>query len=446
MSRLRLDWALSTSAERSAFLNKYISTLGFTPTNEELELMGNYVLWGRGANGKNAEEDGDVSLPRKRETWTDVPLVSLDEITETPNVTPARTLRPLSEPPLRLPHRKISREEVRQRATPDLLAAFETLWEQIDALELELNFYDLAHGKRRNEPRTELLARFSPDEIVRLRDAGAHLLYYNYLKKRHLLVELRREQYTLRDSFAPVSFAPNTAPEEVAEELPLTFDADVPVLPLGLYSTKGIAALVYAEPITPTFSQSQLRQISQFLREKRTILRNCAAHHPSIDFRDPNVIATIALNYTQLSDAAATPFDNSIYSTTQQLLDTFDFYTRAAQLNETQREILRQKQQNRKNAAIAHSINQQFNKTYGENYISTIFRQKICPKIAAAAQRHYDLIEEIFFPENWKKCTNCGRWLLRDEVNFMHRKGSRDGFAGQCKICDKEKRKRKKEE
>lgn len=51
---------------------------------------------------------------------------------------------------------------------PALLALFEDLWHRIDTLELELNYYDLAHAKRTKPPRTQLLARFSESERAHL--------------------------------------------------------------------------------------------------------------------------------------------------------------------------------------------------------------------------------------------------------------------------------------
>jgi hypothetical protein len=66
---------------------------------------------------------------------------------------------------------------------------------------LAINYYDLAHGKRINPPREELLRTFTAAEQEELQQWSSKWNQYTYLKQRHLLVELRREQYTLRDSF-----------------------------------------------------------------------------------------------------------------------------------------------------------------------------------------------------------------------------------------------------
>lgn len=53
MSRLDLDFKLETRSERTDFLNKYIPTLNFTPNEDELETMANYILWGKNSDGLN---------------------------------------------------------------------------------------------------------------------------------------------------------------------------------------------------------------------------------------------------------------------------------------------------------------------------------------------------------------------------------------------------------
>lgn len=53
MSRLDLDFKLETREERTTFLNQYIGSLNFTPTEDELETMANYILWGKNSDGLN---------------------------------------------------------------------------------------------------------------------------------------------------------------------------------------------------------------------------------------------------------------------------------------------------------------------------------------------------------------------------------------------------------
>ena len=94
------------------------------------------------------------------------------------------------------------------------------------------------------------------------------------------------------------------------------------------------------------------------------------------------------------------------------------------------------------NAEIASFLNKKYDNHYNENYISTLFHQKLIPQIAAAAVAHREIAENLFFPENFKKCRDCGQVLLLNSDNFVRQKKSMDGFAPRCKRCEKVKRSR----
>ena len=131
-------------------------------------------------------------------------------------------------------------------------------------------------------------------------------------------------------------------------------------------------------------------------------------------------------------------------STIKFFIDTLNYYTARAQLTEVQREILSLKIKKWKNQDIADFINKKYGKSYTANYISTIFRQKIIKRINIAAAMHEKVIENIFFPEEFKKCTSCGRVLLKDPDNFVRKSRSKDEYSNKCKECDKRDRRRRK--
>jgi uncharacterized protein YpiB (UPF0302 family) len=135
-----------------------------------------------------------------------------------------------------------------------------------------------------------------------------------------------------------------------------------------------------------------------------------------------------------LDGAAA---DANMESTLPSLMSTLQFYVDRAELNEVQREILDMKLNKVKNVDIALEINKKWKKTYTPNYISTIFRQRIIPKINEAAKYHEKIVSNLFFEEEFKTCTTCGRTLLRDADNFTRKARSKDGFTARCKQCEK---------
>jgi hypothetical protein len=72
-----------------------------------------------------------------------------------------------------------------------LVGAYEELFRQIDEIELELNYYELFCGRRKLPPRESLISKFTDEEQRILNEKAIHLSQYQYLKLRHLLVELR---------------------------------------------------------------------------------------------------------------------------------------------------------------------------------------------------------------------------------------------------------------
>jgi hypothetical protein len=86
------------------------------------------------------------------------------------------------------------------------------------------------------------------------------------LKKRHELVELRREQYTLRDSFAPTMLSEPTIVPPMPYEEP-ALDIEIEVLPLGTKNNTAVRGWIFRkweEVIPANYSEEMLEEISKF--------------------------------------------------------------------------------------------------------------------------------------------------------------------------------------
>ena len=178
-------------------------------------------------------------------------------------------------------------------------------------------------------------------------------------------------------------------------------------------------------------TQEDLSEISKFLWQEKK--------EPSIDFRNPShLLAIYRLRAELLDEQELDPAH--LYGAAAPIINTLIFYETRANLSPLQKDILEYKLSKRSNICIAEEINSKYGKSYNDNYISTIFHQKIIPLIADAAQKHLDIVENLFYPENFKKCKDCGRILLLNTDNFMRQKKSSDGFAPRCKACEKIKR------
>jgi hypothetical protein len=194
-NRLDLNFQLETAEERTRFVNEYLPTLSFTPTQDELETISNYILWGKNKTGRNIQQEGFVEL----KSWTHQPVESLEALLEQPGFgeTSFQSLNAPSTKPARV---VFDRAKALADAPEYLAAAYKDLFRQIDTVELTLNYYELFCGRRKLPPRAKLIDSFTEDEAREINEKALKLSQHQYLKLKRLLVELRTTQYTLADS------------------------------------------------------------------------------------------------------------------------------------------------------------------------------------------------------------------------------------------------------
>lgn len=439
-NRLKLDFSIQSTDGRRDFVNEYVTQPQFQkiPLNEnELETIANYILWGKDEDGLNITQRGDVQIETRNKTWQRDDTESLDAMMESPTFNEASLRRP-SEARPRVAREVFDRKKTLNECPSYLVPVFEDLFKRIDYIELQLHYYEFQHGRRKEPPREALVKRFSEAECEAAQQTITRWNQFKYLKQRHLIVELRREQFTLRDTYVDKHMR-HTPPEPELEIINPDFDAEIPVFPLGL-SNGPIGAMLFKKDIDlnpKTYSESDLRKISQFYWDKFSCSR------PVIHFDFCNLEHIYEL-FGQLNDLEENIDALPVDSTLRQLIDTLKYYISLTDLTEAQKEILHLKINKTKNQDIASYINQKYGKSYTANYISTIFRQKIIPRVNESAALHAKIIENLSFDENFKKCSSCGKILLLDAENFVRKSRSKDGFATCCKICDREARQKKK--
>ena len=439
-NRLKLDFSIQTTDGRRDFVNEYVQLPQFqkNPLNEsELETIANYILWGKDEDGLSISQKGLVQIETRNKTWQRDDTESLDALLESPTFSEASLRRP-TEARTRVAREVFDRKKTLGECPAHLVPVFEDLFKRIDSIELALNFYEFSHGRRKEPPRDQLQKRFSAEEIEAAQQAVTKWNQFRYLKQRHLIVELRREQFTLRDTYIE-KHVRHTPPEPEIEPVDPDFDAEIPVYPLGL-AAGPIGGLVFKEEenLNPsTYTENELSRVLRFYWDKKSESR------PAIFF-DFTELEHIYELFSQLNELEDSICALSVNSNLGKLLDTLKYYISLTDLTEAQQEILNLKIDKTKNQDIADHINKKYNKSYTANYISTIFRQKIIPRINETAEFHAKVIENLSFPENFKKCTGCGKTLLIDPDKFVRKSRSKDGFATRCKICDRIDRQKKK--
>ena len=324
MNRLKLDWALSTTTERNEFVQQYIQQTAFISrplTSDELETIANYILWGKNEEGLSIDQEGLVELPRKNSTWSTQNVESLDELSESPTFNESAIYSLNSKTPTKKVREVFSRENALKNAPAHLISTYKSLWKEIDKTELTINYYELLHEKRTKEPRAELLNSLTEEERVQCANRAKSLNQFKYLKLRHLLVELRREQYTLKDSFSEQ--VQLHIPNGYQEENTLIFDADVPVYPLGALNNKPVHQLIFkpfSDLIPQNFSKEDLQLISNFFWSKKS---DKLMDSRRIDFSD---LETVYQIFLMLEDMEENFNPDDVFSTTQELINTLQFY------------------------------------------------------------------------------------------------------------------------
>ena len=272
-NRLHLDFSISSTSERKNFVDQYVQRPEFMLkplTEDELETIANYILWGKDPDGLNCTQRGEIQIETRNKTWQRDDTESLDAMMESPTFNEASLRRP-TEARTRIAREVFDRQKALEECPEYMRPIFEELFDRIDKLEMSIHFYEFAHGKRKEPPRTALTKRFSEEDVQAAEQIAAKWNQFKYLKQRHLIVELRREQFTLRDSYVE-KHQRHTPPEPDLDPVHLDFDAEIPVFPLGLVGAP-FSDLVFKpdDQLNPyTYTEKELDVLTHHYWDKKS--------------------------------------------------------------------------------------------------------------------------------------------------------------------------------
>jgi hypothetical protein len=243
-----------------------------------------------------------------------------------------------------------------------------------------------------------------------------------------------------KDVYAPTIL---TQPEPHLEPMsPPVFDEEITVLPFGIFYDTSLDKKLWNPdrfPAPSDFTEEELLQLSKRLwrRPSGTL---------EFDFRKPEHLYALFSIWEEMEVAAENLQDSiSDHSLVREFMRAASTYKSLAQFDEMHEEIFQMKLKKKSNQEIANYINAKYSKSYKVNYISTLYCKKCLEDIAQAAADHREVLENLFYPENFKECKDCGRVLLLGEKNFVKRHRSSDGFSPRCKRCEKKLREKNKE-
>lgn len=394
-----LDFNLVTSSERRDFIrSKDLSKL----TPKEIELCSNYILYGKDEDKDltSIVDRKEVQIKTKFQSYSKTEPVSLDALLESPTFNESLLRRTSTVYKKVKP--KIDREKVKD------IPGMKELWAEIDRVQ---RIIDINTGK------VEMPEDYQP--------LSQKTIYY----LKHNLIEMRRDQYLLKDSALPTL----PPPQNKAAYYGSIQDAQMnyPVYPRGIMRCENDKD--FCEPRSNKGKEVKVKNIEE------EILQRQINNKPYFSFLDKNHIYQLILNYWEIKAAIENIPDSPLHG----LLWTLDFYIEKANLSEQQLLIVRDKKFRLPNKEISKNLEKELNITHQENYISTIWN-KITGLIADAAELNYDEWINRNYDKSWKVCNCCHKELLRDPRNFVKKSKSTDGLTGRCKRCDKEIRQKKK--
>lgn len=334
-----LDFNLQAYAERVALVN-YLDEQGLLNKcpPSELDKVANYLLYAEDVDAEVELKEGS----RKKVSYETLIESTLGEATvqRSQEVSIYRVPRPTID-------RKVDGD----------IPFMKDLWEAIDIISERYQYCrEVLEGKREMDPNRELVPTYQTKYFMR-----------------EWMIDLRREQFLLRDAFKPPvqisGFQPNV---EKPDYLGMAIGPHM-ICDLGMTVDFGDWRHIHA-------------MLKYYAGMKARIDGN--PFHPWYD----------------------------LYAFLDELLDR-------VRLTPEQRLILKEKIRHTPNEDIVRQLEDLGGKTYSVNYISTIWKQHISKQIVRQAylwweEQHHQPDGTLANMMRWKVCPQCGRQLYAHELNF----------------------------
>ena len=184
---LVLNFDLETMEERQNYVNDLIAeweSKGKILREVDLTLLADYVLYGKDKDGLSPVKKKEVEIDTKYDSYERKNIPSLNQLMEQPSFDET-TLLPLT---VKQPYKKSINKNFNRTEVQDI-KEFHQLWKDIDNLAAEIDFFT---GKKELED-------FPTEVQEHLNSLSSVPTQLNLYKKKHTLIEMRRQQFTMRD-------------------------------------------------------------------------------------------------------------------------------------------------------------------------------------------------------------------------------------------------------
>ena len=372
--------------------------------------MASYILYGKDEQGRNSvqrNETIDKDKRYKSYKTKDDKVQSLDEMMEVPGFDEQQLKSAYKRDSYTVPKPCINRPKY-DKKTGEMIDPGDSIvpgmieqWEIIDRWQRML---DIAQGK------------IAPNENDTLVTDP-----YRVYQLKHNLIDIRKHQYYLKDSYAPTLHFQN-------------LDHPKP----QFYDWSGDAFYWISYPkwydrVTHSYTSRISRNIQDY--ETRGAGDNLeikwiVCQH-TFDWENPKHVRTLLNHYYMLYDALKEKLDT--YGRT--LLWDFDRYVQLCGFTELRLFLIDLRKQGMAYDDILDEMRARYAVEYSPNYLVSIVSTEVPKKIAQTAKM---LRLEIDTPaDKRKKCIHCERLLPMDPLFFSRNNAHKDGLSNTCKQCDK---------
>ena len=405
-----LDYSIERDTERCIAIAKIIDSLETDPTQTELEQMASYILYGKDENGQNAIQRNETTDKNKRYKsykTKDDKVQSLDEIMEAPGFDEQQVRSAYKRDAYTQPKPTIVKPKYDKKTGEMIdpgdsdIPGMREQWEIIDRWQRML---DIAQGK---------IAANESDTLV----TDSYRIY----QLKHNLIDIRKHQYYLKDSYKPTLHFQNL-------DHPKT----------QFYDWTGNSFYwITRDQWQDRVNHSYTSRVSKNLEDYETRgegdnleIKWVICEH-TFDWENPKHVRALLNHYHTLYEALRDKLDT--YGRT--LLWDFERYTTMCNFSELRLFFIDLRKKGLQYDEILEEMRAKYATEYSLNYLASVIGIEIPNRIAKIAKINR---MEIETPQNQKKkCIHCGRMFPIDPLFFSRNNSHKDGLSNTCKACDK---------
>ena len=411
--KYQLDYSIERDSDRCAAVEKIIDSLETDPTATELEQMASYILYGKDENGQNAiqrNECTDRNKKYKSYVTKEDKVQSLDEMMEAPGFDEQQVRSAYKRDSYTAPKPTIVRPKY-NKVTGEMIDPGDSdipgmveQWEIIDRWQRML---DIAQGK---------IAPNESDTLV----TDSFRIY----QLKHNLIDIRKHQYYLKDSYKPVIHFQNLDHPKT-QFYDWTGDS---FYWITKEEWEKRVSTAYTSRVSKNLNDYETQGEGDDLRIKWVICEH------TFDWENPQHVRALLNYYPTLYSALHEKLDT--YACT--LFWDFDRYVSLCNFSELRLFLIKMRQAGMQYDDLREAMRARYGMEYSPNYLVSIVSTEVPNKIAKVAKKLR--LEHDTPLEERKTCIHCGKKLPPHPLFFSRNNSHKDGLSNTCKECDKKNR------